>query len=474
MNIKKIYILIAIVTCFHLTATIAFAENWTQTWAKNAVNNYHGARTSESQKRGFATFGHASLRTPVVAGREQLFNYTKPRYTAGCGGIDIHMGGFSMMNFDYLVQKVQRIISGVPAFAFKYAMEQLDPIVGNITDQLEKYSDMATKLALDECRASNQVVTLLTSSKSDTVSATENATEASLEDGDTTSWYADQEEKKADQNKLLEAIAKTNSGCPDNIKTLFIKGSVVKQTLDDLGYPEEIQNVIRGLIGDIAVIKDSDELSQIQHLPPCLSNQNNSLEAFINGDLKIKKFDYTKDPVCESFTGGDSLKEYVGKNVKGIYNNMKNGVEWTPEQEAILAIAPINIFEYLKLYYINRASVNDISGVIDAATSGFSYQLMANIIIESKQITTNIKRGLDDCSKESGNEETNRCAICSQEQIREEIEKFEIRIATLSSALKSDWNKYLETINTQQINIEKVKNTRAELLKKRLTASFPQ
>ena len=79
----------------------------------------------QTQERGYFIGGSASIRVPNEY--IQPFSLTPPQIRAGCGGIDIVMGGFSYLGFDYLVQKLQSILQEAPAFAFQLALHTLCP-----------------------------------------------------------------------------------------------------------------------------------------------------------------------------------------------------------------------------------------------------------------------------------------------------------------------------------------------------------
>ena len=74
----------------------------------------------QGQQRGYVMGESMSVRIP----QETIapFSFTPPSLRAGCGGIDIVTGGFSYLNFQYLVKKLQSILQTAPAFAFQLAL----------------------------------------------------------------------------------------------------------------------------------------------------------------------------------------------------------------------------------------------------------------------------------------------------------------------------------------------------------------
>src|SRR3546814_8144056 len=68
---------------------------------------------------------------------DYLMSLSLPKVKAGCGGIDMFLGGMSFLDPDYLVQKLESILQAAPAVAFQYLLETLDEKMGNIISKME-------------------------------------------------------------------------------------------------------------------------------------------------------------------------------------------------------------------------------------------------------------------------------------------------------------------------------------------------
>src|SRR3546814_2288377 len=77
----------------------------------------------EDQTRGYLTAGGMSGRVDVH--NDYLMSLSLPKVKAGCGGIDMFLGGMSFLDPDYLVQKLESILQAAPAVAFQYLLETL-------------------------------------------------------------------------------------------------------------------------------------------------------------------------------------------------------------------------------------------------------------------------------------------------------------------------------------------------------------
>ena len=70
-----------------------------------------GPSTHNAQSARYTTLGGISMRTPVVPNL-QLGQIQTPRFSAGCGGIDLYAGGFSAINADQFVENLRAIEPG--------------------------------------------------------------------------------------------------------------------------------------------------------------------------------------------------------------------------------------------------------------------------------------------------------------------------------------------------------------------------
>lgn len=87
-------------------ASPASAQSWAESWFDNVT--YTSPGSFEDQTRGYITAGGMSGRVDVH--NDYLMSVTLPKIRAGCGGIDMFLGGMSFLDPDYLVQKLESIL----------------------------------------------------------------------------------------------------------------------------------------------------------------------------------------------------------------------------------------------------------------------------------------------------------------------------------------------------------------------------
>ena len=78
----------------------------------------------------------------------QIYSVQLPEWNAGCGGIDIFSGSFSLITKDEIVQIARGIASGAPGYFFNLAIDSVCPSCGanmkELSDRLNSYNAMAS------------------------------------------------------------------------------------------------------------------------------------------------------------------------------------------------------------------------------------------------------------------------------------------------------------------------------------------
>jgi conjugative transfer pilus assembly protein TraH len=135
-------------------ASPANAQSWAESWFDNVT--YTSPGSFEDQTRGYVTAGGMSGRVDVH--NDYLMSVTLPKVKAGCGGIDMFLGGMSFLDPDYLVQKLESILQAAPAVAFQYLLETLDEKMGNIISKMEAATNYLNSIQVNDCRLANRMV----------------------------------------------------------------------------------------------------------------------------------------------------------------------------------------------------------------------------------------------------------------------------------------------------------------------------
>ncbi len=126
-------------------------------YAEMSANmNVQGAKVYETQRAGVITGGGLVWKTPRKT--YTPFGFTPPSLKAGCGGIDMFMGSFSMMSKDEFIQMLRAVGQNAAGLLFQLALSALSPelsgLVQGFSEKVEEWNrhlgsscDMAKSIA---------------------------------------------------------------------------------------------------------------------------------------------------------------------------------------------------------------------------------------------------------------------------------------------------------------------------------------
>lgn len=111
----------------------------------------------QTQSALYGTLGGISTHAPIT----QPFHFIDiqtPRYSAGCGGIDLYGGGFNMINANQFVDNLQAIGQNASSLAFMLGLQIVSPqLAGRIENLSERAQDFNTR-NMDSCEAATKLV----------------------------------------------------------------------------------------------------------------------------------------------------------------------------------------------------------------------------------------------------------------------------------------------------------------------------
>lgn len=108
-----------------------------------APGSYH------DQTAGFYTGGSLVVRNQVR--NAQLATIQMPGFRAGCGGIDLWLGGFSHISSEQLVAMLRNIGSSAASYAFMLAIQTVSPQIYNIMNELNNLATQINQTNINSC-----------------------------------------------------------------------------------------------------------------------------------------------------------------------------------------------------------------------------------------------------------------------------------------------------------------------------------
>ncbi|MCR6574440.1 conjugal transfer protein TraH [Campylobacter insulaenigrae] len=355
-------------------------------------NNLGTSITSEnagyykSQVSGFISGGSARVRW---GGGEtiQPFSVQAPNFNVGCSGIDMVFGGFSYLNFEYLVEKLKKIAAAAPAFAFKIALSTLCKDCDTIMSELEKIANAINSMNFDTCQMTNNWTNNIAGMLN-----------LDLQGGQSDSWLTGfknvSEGTQATVDRFVNWI---NGSNPSNngdkpAKQLLSQGSLLKKALEngkDAFFKkafgeQEYEDIGRGLLGDI-VSYTSKETSPTgeanKETKVLIIRPTIGAERFIdlvwnsdNKDIKSKQIDYTAYIISEEANGlykepvgkkavlkmDKSMKEILIESFKTIVGKISSQTALDSDDMSFISSAPLPVVDILNIEAIGMSFGDEI------------------------------------------------------------------------------------------------------------------
>ena len=109
-----------------------------------------------SKTRTTVTMGSFNARVPTTS--FNLISYTPPRFSAGCGGIDAHFGGFSFVNGIDFQQLVENVAQNALGLVIHLAIEVGCPVCSEKIAEIQGWIQKAAEFSVDSCMAAKSII----------------------------------------------------------------------------------------------------------------------------------------------------------------------------------------------------------------------------------------------------------------------------------------------------------------------------
>ncbi len=368
-------------------ACSAFAAgDWVQDWFDQSSTTSPGSL--QTQQRGYYTGGSFQARWRMS--NEYPVSVSPPRFSAGCGGIDMFGGGFSFMDPEYLVQKLERAIQAAPAIAFQMAMSEYCKECTNAMNTMEQITDYLNSIQMNDCRLAKGIAAI--PAKGD-YSYFQEAGEKAMQGytlltGQGKNSQDVDDKVRSSGGKSPVDTSKAISECPAVFKTVFGGGSVV-DNVTGLVSLSAYAPLMRGLIGDVQVTYDATYQNyQIATVGSCKGNDPADGFDFLTG--KIEKKSSGTGGTCSVATS-KSVQDQVSDRLYSIADKLKNsgagGTALAPADSAFVNSAPFALLVMLrdavKDNYVDEAITQsrDILATAYAAHMLNDVHVMARLVL---------------------------------------------------------------------------------------------
>ncbi len=358
-----------------------FIDDWLSQKTQSGPDYFEG------QKRGYFSGGSFSARWKQS--NDFIASFDPPRLQFGCGGIDAFMGGFSFLNVEYLVQKLQRIMQAAPAMAFDMALNVLCEPCSNIMKSMEALSNYLNQLQLDDCKAGKVVAAKVL----DQFSGNSKIKAEADKTYSITTGLQDLGQKltevwKSKNNESESSIPEMTAGCPGEVNAIFnTGGKTVLEALGDLrGLPSSHVDLMRGLIGDVKIVSytrsDGRTDTSAVYIPPCPDNSYVTLDAIYQGETYSK----TVGEVCSKVTDTNAnITNWVNNQLSSVSSKISaTNIALGNDEKGFLQVMGLPIHNSLKIAIATNQSPLMMAMLGETAAKTYAFAMIKDAITSAR------------------------------------------------------------------------------------------
>ncbi len=369
----------------------AAAQGWAETWFDNVT--YTSPGNFNDQTRGYVTAGGMSGRIDVHS--DYVASLSLPKVRAGCGGIDMFLGGMSFLDPDYLVQKLESILQAAPAVAFQYLLETLDEKMGNIISKMEAATNFLNSIQVNDCRLANRMVQIARGDDNMSGIIEEMTGYKSVKEGYAKSYQQSREKLEANRGNPTEDLKDALENCPSEVTDIFRSGSLLAHAASRVG-AADWTGVMRARVGDVFMRWDpADKVPLFTAIPACAAQDTESVDDFLTGRVRTRS-------LAMPATASDCTRDGTGKGaltlararMETIAAKIRNRAALTTEERQFVAnVKTVPVYRMLE-WGVRQGMVESVIGDTDELVAlTLAYQMLSDLTRTIDFAVSNAERG---------------------------------------------------------------------------------
>ena len=384
----------------------AHAQGWAESWFDNVT--YTSPGSFEDQTRGYVTAGGMSGRVDVHD--DYLMSLTLPKVKAGCGGIDMFLGGMSFLDPDYLVQKLETILQAAPAVAFQYLLETLDEKMGNIISKMEAATNFLNSIQVNDCRLANRMVQIAKGDDNMSGIVEEMTGYKSIREGYANSWQQSREKIQANKGNPTEDLKEALANCPAEVTDIFKTGSLLAHAAARVG-ASDWAGVMRARVGDVYMRWDAnDKVPLFSAIPACPRQDTESADDFLTGRVPTRALNMPATAADCSVNGaGRGALILARERMEAISVKIRTRAALTTEEKQFVAnVRTLPVYRLLEWGVRQGLTDSVIADTDELVALTLAYQMLNDLTRSIDFALQNAERGVTTAGA-SDAENTNIC-----------------------------------------------------------------
>lgn len=384
----------------------AHAQGWAESWFDNVT--YTSPGNFEDQTRGYVTAGGMSGRVDVHD--DYLMSLTLPKVKAGCGGIDMFLGGMSFLDPDYLVQKLETILQAAPVVAFQYLLETLDEKMGNIISKMEAATNFLNSIQVNDCRLANRMVQIAKGDDNMSGIVEEMTGYKSIREGYANSWQQSREKIQANKGNPTEDLKEALANCPVEVTDIFKTGSLLAHAAARVG-ASDWAGVMRARVGDVYMRWDAnDKVPLFSAIPACPRQDTESADDFLTGRVPTRALNIPATAADCSVNGaGRGALILARERMEAISVKIRTRAALTTEEKQFVAnVRTLPVYRLLEWGVRQGLTDSVIADTDELVALTLAYQMLNDLTRSIDFALQNAERGVTTAGA-SDAENTNIC-----------------------------------------------------------------
>ncbi len=371
----------------------AAAQSWAESWFDNVT--YSSPGSFEDQTRGYLTAGGMSGRVDVH--NDYLLSLSLPKVKAGCGGIDMFLGGMSFLDPEYLVQKLESILQAAPAVAFQYLLETLDEKMGNIISKMEAATNFLNSIQVNDCRMANRLVQIAKGDDNVSGIIEEMTGYKSVKEGFAKSYQNSREKIQSNGNNPTEDLKDALANCPAEVTDIFRTGSLLQHAAARVG-AGDWAGVMRARVGDVYMRWDAtDKVPLFSAIPVCPKQDVESADELMSGRVWSRALNVPPTGVdCTRDATARGALVLVRERMQSIATKIRARAQLSADERQFVAnTRTLPVYRMLE-WGVRQGvvdSVIDDTGELVALT--LAYQMLNDLNRTIDYAVSNAERGTD-------------------------------------------------------------------------------
>ena len=428
-------------------ASPAHAQGWAESWFDNVT--YTSPGSFEDQTRGYVTAGGMSGRVDVH--NDYLMSITLPKVKAGCGGIDMFLGGMSFLAPDYLVQKLETILQAAPAVAFQYLLETLDEKMGNIISKMEAATNFLNSIQVNDCRLANRLVQIAKGDDNMSGIVEEMTGYKSVREGFAKSWQQSREKIQANKGNPTEDLKDALANCPAEVTDIFRTGSLLQHAAARVG-ASDWTGVMRARVGDIYMRWDqNDKVPIFSAIPACPRQDTESPDDFLTGKVPTRALNLPPTGADCSVNGsGRGALILARERMEAISAKIRTRAALTPEEKQFVAnVRTLPVYRLLEWGVRQGVSGSVIADTDELVALTLAYQMLNDLTRSIDFALQNAERG----ATSAGAVDAGNANICQTRILTKGIEQLrELRDEVLRQRAQMRQS-YMAALSTANLSV---------------------